>query len=158
MKKILKGRAWSPSWILAALLLAGLSLGYAWMSYQSFTAWKSLRSQLQVYAHKDFSASAAVPDGSAADMEGAVSNLIDSHGLTLLSWHQARQGDGQTLMMEGSFASILSWLNDWQKEIPNGSVKVIEWVPTGESTVITVEVSGPPGHAVKQRKMAESGS
>ena len=41
MKKILKGQAWSPSWILAALLLAGLSLGYAWMSYQSFTAWKS---------------------------------------------------------------------------------------------------------------------
>ncbi|WP_302357244.1 hypothetical protein [uncultured Megasphaera sp.] len=158
MKKILKGRVWSPSWILAALLLAGLSLGYAWMSYQSFTAWKSLRSQLQVYAHKDFSASAAVPDGSAVDMEGAVSNLIDSHGLTLLSWHQARQGDSQTLMMEGPFASILSWLNDWQKKVPNGSVKVIEWVPTGESTVITVEVSGPPGHTVKQRKMAEPGS
>ena len=158
MKKILKGQAWSPSWILAALLFMALSLGYAWISYCSFAEWKGLRSQLQVYADKEFSASAAVPDRSAADMEGAVSNLIDSHGLTLLSWHQARQGDGQTLMMEGPFASILSGLNDWQKEIPNGSVKVIEWVPTGESTVITVEVSGPPRHTVKQRKRAEPGS
>ena len=158
MKRILKGRAWSPSWILAALLFMALSLGYAWISYCSFAEWKGLRTRLQVYADKDFSPSAAVPAEGIADMEAAVSKLIDGQGLTLLSWHQARQGDGQTLMLEGSFASILSWLNDWQKEIPNGSVTVIEWVPTGESTVITVEVSGPPGHAVKHKKITESRS
>lgn len=138
---------------MAALIIAVLSLGYAWVSYRSFTEWKVLRSRLEVYADKDFPDSLSRRAGDAADMEAAVSHLIDSHGLTLLSWHQARQGDGQTLMMEGSFASIVSWLNDWQKEIPGGSVKVLEWVPTGASTVITVEVCGAPGKVVKNKKI-----
>ena len=156
MKINLKGRVGSPSWVMASVIIASLSLGYAWVSYLSFTEWKGLRSRLEAYADKAFPDSVPVRAGSAADMEGAVSHLIDRHGLTLLSWHQTRQGDGQTLMMEGSFASILSWLNDWQKEIPYGSVKVLEWVPTGESTMITVEVYG--ATPVTDKKIAKGGS
>ena len=75
-----------------SLLFMALSLGYAWISYCSFAEWKGLRTRLQVYADKDFSPSAAVPAEGTADMEEAVSKLIDDHGLTLLSWHQARPG------------------------------------------------------------------
>lgn len=158
MKKHLNRETWGPSWVMAAFVLAVLALGYAWVSHQSLAEWKSLRSQLAVYAGKDFSAPGLVTAEVSDEMEGAVSNLIDTHGLTLLSWHQARQGDGQTLMMEGSFSSILSWLNDWQKACPHGSVKVIEWVPAGESTVLTVEVYGAPGTSVKGKKGAKDGS
>ena len=44
--------------------------------------------QLAVYAGKDFSAPGPVTAEVSDEMEGAVSNLIDTHGLTLLSWHQ----------------------------------------------------------------------
>ena len=107
---------------------------------------KVFASQLAVYAGKDFSAPGPVTAEVSDEMEGAVSNLIDTHGLTLLSWHQARQGDGQTLMMEGSFSSILSWLNDWQKACPHGSVKVIEWCRQANRQSLRSKYTAPREH------------
>ena len=158
MKKKRSGRAWPASWVLTASVLVAISFLYARVSYQSLQEWKGLRSRLEACADKEFSAPVPEKAGVSDDREGIVSNLIDTHGLTLLSWHQARQGDGQILMLEGSFSSILSWLNDWQKDIPHGSVNVMEWVPTGESTVITVEVYGISEGPAADKKIAGRGS
>ena len=81
MKKHLNRETWGPSWVMAAFVLAVLALGYAWVSHQSLAEWKSLRSQLAVYAGKDFSAPGPVTAEVSDEMEGAVSNLIDTHGL-----------------------------------------------------------------------------
>lgn len=140
MKINRKGRP--SAWLAAALIAAALSGGYAFVSYQSCQAWQGLRGPLQAHADKNLTPSSSFKEPPVVDTNQTISDLVDRHGLTLLSWHQARQGEGQTVIVEGKFAPILSFLNDWQQRAPDGSCKVIEWVPSGDNTVLTVEVCG----------------
>lgn len=142
MKLNHKRRMGQPLWAGAALLLVVLSGLYALLTYQACQEWKSLRSCLQAYANDNGKKVPIRQKASSMAVDQAIPLLIEAHELTLLSWQQSRQGKGQTLMMEGAFPNILSWLNDWQGQIPDGSCHIIEWVPDGEKTVITVEVNG----------------
>ena len=76
-----------------------------------------------------------------------VAASLAARNVQLLSWQQSgREGSRQTLVLTGTFADLLTWLNDWPAACPLGTCQILCWERGEGGSVVTIEVS-PDGKA-----------
>ena len=67
---------------------------------------------------------------------------VGGRDIQLLSWQQSgREAGRQTLVLAGTFASLLSWINDWPAVCPQGTCQILQWEKSETGSVVTVEVT-----------------
>lgn len=126
-------------------VLAAIAVCFAISSYHTWQGWQGVHRQLAPYAHRarpQEKRAAAKPD---AGPDVAAS--LAARNVQLLSWQQSvREGSRQTLVLTGTFADLLAWLNDWPAACPLGTCQILRWERGEGGSVVTVEVS-PDGKA-----------
>ena len=126
-------------------VLAAIAACFAISSYHTWQGWQGVHRQLAPYAHRarpqekrETAKPAAGPDVAAS---------LAARNVQLLSWQQSvREGRRQTLVLTGTFADLLAWLNDWPAACPQGICQILRWERGEGGSVVTVEVS-PDGKA-----------
>ena len=135
---------WQRAFPVLAVLVAraaclAISPDHTWQG------WQGVHRQLAPYAHRarpQEKREAAKPD---AGPDVAAS--LAARNVQLLSWQQSvREGSRQTLVLTGTFADLLAWLNDWPAACPLGTCQILRWERGEGGSVVTVEVS-PDGKA-----------
>lgn len=126
-------------------VLAAIAACFAISSYHTWQGWQGVHRQLALYAHRarpQEKREAAKPD---AGPDVAAS--LAARNVQLLSWQQSgREGSRQTLVLTGTFADLLTWLNDWPAACPLGTCQILCWERGEGGSVVTIEVS-PDGKA-----------
>lgn len=126
-------------------VLAAIAACFAISSYHTWQGWQGVHRQLAPYAHRarpQEKRETAKPD---AGPDVAAS--LAAQNVQLLSWQQSvREGSRQTLVLTGTFAGLLAWLNDWPAACPQGICQILRWERGEGGSVVTVEVS-PDGKA-----------
>lgn len=121
-------------------VLAAIAACFAISSYHTWQGWQGVHRQLAPYAHRgrpQEKREAAKPD---AGPDVAAS--LAARNVQLLSWQQSgREGGRQTLVLAGTFASLLSWINDWPAVCPQGTCQILQWEKSETGSVVTVEVT-----------------
>ena len=139
----MKGWRRKVDWQRAFLVLAVLtviSACFAVSSYQAWQGWKGVHSQLAVYAPANDTRPEALPTRPEAVPDVAAS--LAARNIQLLSWQQSgRERSRQTLVLSGTFADLLTWLNDWPASCPQGSCQIFQWERGEAGSVVTVELS-----------------
>lgn len=143
--KVWRRRAdWQRAFPVLAVL-AAIAACFAISSYHTWQGWQGVHRQLAPYAHRvrpQEEREAAKPD---AGPDVAAS--LAARNVQLLSWQQSgREGSRQTLVLTGTFADLLAWINDWPAACPQGTCQILRWEQGEGGSVVTVEVS-PDGKA-----------
>lgn len=126
-------------------VLTALAAYFAISSYHAWQGWQGIHSQLAPYARQ------AQPqkkrETAKPDAGPDVAASLAARNVQLLSWQQSgREGSRQTLVLTGTFADLLAWLNDWPAACPQGTCQILRWERGEGGSVVTVEVS-PDGKA-----------
>lgn len=112
---------WQRAFPVLAVLVA-IAACFAISSYHTWQGWQGVHRQLAPYAHRarpQEKREAAKPD---AGPDVAAS--LAARNVQLLSWQQSvREGSRQTLVLTGTFADLLAWLNDWPAACPWGPAR-----------------------------------
>lgn len=131
---------WAAAFPVLLVLTAGAA-AWAVGSYQAWQGWLHVRHQLAQYDNRQ-PASSSAPAG--IRRRNSALELTDSLAachIRLLSWQQSgREAGRQTLVLEGDFTDLLTWINDWPASGPPGSCQILQWERGEMGSVVTVEL------------------
>ena len=139
MKAWRKRVDWQRAFPILAILTVGAAL-FAVSSYQAWQGWQGVHRQLAPYARSWRPRPVPAPAG--CDGVPDVTASLAARDIQLLSWQQSgREAGRQTLVLAGTFASLLSWINDWPAVYPQGTCQILQWEKSETGSVVTVEVT-----------------
>lgn len=139
MKAWRKGADWQRAFPVLVVLTVWAAC-FAFSSYHAWQNWLHVHRQLAPYAQRGRprqKQETAKPDASPD-----VASSLAAHNLQLLSWQQSVHEAGrQTLVLEGPFTALLTWINDWPAACPQGTCQILQWEQGDGGSVVTVELS-----------------
>lgn len=139
MKAWRKRVDWQRAFPILAILTVGAAL-FAVSSYQAWQGWQGVHRQLAPYARSWRPRPVPAPAG--CDGVPDVTASLAARDIQLLSWQQSgREAGRQTLVLAGTFASLLSWINDWPAVCLQGTCQILQWEKSETGSVVTVEVT-----------------